>query len=118
MKLKIGIIDDEQHAIETLIYDLMEIAGDQLDILFTSNDPFDGARAVRISKPDVLFLDVVMPGLSGLELYRLIEDLDISVIFVTAYSENISMISRTNAAGCLLKPVMHDELEQIMHTLI
>jgi YesN/AraC family two-component response regulator len=118
MKWKIGIIDDEHHAIETLIYDLIEIAGDQVDILFTSNDPFDGARAARISKPDILFLDVVMPGLSGLELYGLVEDLGIRVIFVTAYSENISLISKTKAAGYLLKPVMHDELEQIMHTLI
>lgn len=118
MKLKIGIIDDEQHAIETLIYDIKQIAGKQLEIIFTSNDPFDGARAARINNPDILFLDVVMPGLSGLELYGLIEDLDIRVIFVTAYSENISMISKTKAVGCLLKPVMHDELEQIMLTLI
>jgi two-component system, LytTR family, response regulator len=64
-KLNIAIIDDEQHAIETLVYDLLETFREKINIQFTANNPFEGVRQVRIHKPDILFLDILMPGLSG-----------------------------------------------------
>jgi DNA-binding LytR/AlgR family response regulator len=118
MKLTIGIIDDELHAIETLIYDLREMHGDEIEILFTATDPFDGARAARTLKPDVLFLDMVMPGLSGIELYKLIDDLNIRVVFTTAYAEFSSLAKKTNAFGYLSKPVMEQELDEIFQRLL
>jgi DNA-binding LytR/AlgR family response regulator len=86
-KLNIAIIDDEQHAIETLVYDLREAFREKINIQFTSTNPFEGARQVRIHKPDLLFLDIVMPGLSGFDLIRLIDDLDTRVVFTTAFME-------------------------------
>lgn len=117
MKITIGIIDDEQHAIETLKYDLLDNYGNEVDIVFTATDPFDGARAARTLKPDALFLDIVMPGLSGIELYRLIDDLGIRVIFTTAHSEYSSLAKKANAFGFLSKPVMPNELNDICKRL-
>lgn len=118
MKLTIGIIDDELHAIETLIYDLREMHGDEIEILFTTTDPFVGARAARTINPDVLFLDMVMPGLSGIELYKLIDDLNIFVVFITAYVEFSSLVKKTNAFAYLSKPMMSHELKEVFKRLL
>lgn len=118
MKLTIGIIDDEQHAIETLTYDLLELYGTEVDILFAATDPFDGARSARKIMPDVLFLDIVMPGLSGLELYKLIEDLDIRVVFTSAYAKFSTFSKNTKAFGFLLKPIMSNELDAVFKNLL
>jgi len=118
MKLRIGIIDDELHAIETLVYDLLELYGDEVDILFADTDPFNGARSARAKTPDVLFLDILMPGLSGIELYKLIDDLNIRVIFTTAYAGFSTIAKKTKAFGYLLKPIMAYELDEIFNQLL
>lgn len=118
MKITIGIIDDEQHAIETLSYDLLDLHGDEVDILFADTDPFIGARSARAKTPDVLFLDILMPGLSGIELYKLIDDLKISIVFTTSYTELSSLVKKTKAFGFLSKPVMAHELDEIFNRLL
>jgi len=110
MKLKVGIIDDEQHAIDTLKYDILDLYGDEMEIVFTETNPFEGALAARRTIPDILFLDIVMPGLSGLELSELLADLDIRVVFITAHAEFLTKAKKTKAYCYLSKPVMSDEL--------
>ena len=110
MKMKVGIIDDEQHAIDTLKYDILDLYGDEVEIVFTETNPFEGALAARQILPDILFLDIVMPGLSGLELSELLADLDIRVVFITAHAEFLTKAKKTNAWCYLSKPVMSDEL--------
>lgn len=112
-KLNIAIIDDEQHAIETLVYDLLESFRERINIQFTATNPFEGVRQVRIQKPDILFLDIVMPGLSGLDLFRLIDDLETKVVFTTAFLELQQQNENSRAFACLLKPVLLTDIEQI-----
>lgn len=50
MKCKIAIIDDELHAIETLVYDLNENFGEEIDIIFTENNPVEGLKKIRIPR--------------------------------------------------------------------
>jgi len=113
-KLNIAIIDDEQHAIETLAYDLRESFQDKIEIVFTATNPFEGARQVRLYKPDILFLDMMMPGLSGPELFTLINDLEVKVVFVTAYPELVNHNKQPGTTDCLLKPVSTSELEGLI----
>lgn len=113
-KLNIAIIDDELHAIETLAYDLRTSFQDTVEIVFTATNPFEGARQVRLHKPDILFLDMMMPGLSGPELFGLINDLEVKVVFVTAYPELVNNDRKTNNTDCLLKPVSTPELEVLL----
>ncbi len=112
-KLNIAIIDDEQHAIETLVYDLHESFLENIQIVFTETNPFEGARKVRLLKPDVLFLDMMMPGMSGLQLINLINDLETKVVFTTAYPEMIKQTNPAEILACLLKPVSSSDLEVI-----
>ncbi len=117
MKLSIAIIDDEKHAIETLSYDLMENHSDDMEILFSTANPVEGAKRIRSEKPDLLFLDVDMPGLSGLELIQLIDDLPTRVVFTTAHMEYAIKAVETIASGYLLKPVQADELQKIIERI-
>jgi YesN/AraC family two-component response regulator len=112
-KLNIAIIDDEQHAIETLVYDLHESFHENIQIVFTETNPFEGARKVRLLKPDVLFLDMMMPGMSGFQLINLINDLETKVVFTTAYPEMIKQTNPAEILACLLKPVSSSDLEVI-----
>lgn len=111
MKLKVGIIDDEQHAIDTLKYDILDLYGDEVEIVFTETNPYEGVLAARRTLPDILFLDIVMPGMSGLEISDLLADLDIRVVFITAHAEFLHKAKKKPNAWCYLsKPVMSDEL--------
>lgn len=116
-KLNIAIIDDEQHAIETLVYDLREVFREKINIQFTATNPFEGARQVRIHKPDILFLDIVMPGLSGFDLIRLIDDLDTKVVFTTAFLELQQQYENSRAIACLLKPLLSADIERIFNRI-
>jgi YesN/AraC family two-component response regulator len=112
-KLNIAIIDDEQHTIETLVYDVHESFHENIQIVFTETNPFEGARKVRLLKPDVLFLDMMMPGMSGFQLINLINDLETKVVFTTAYPEMIKQCNSAEIMACLLKPVSSSDLEGI-----
>ena len=113
MKLTAAIIDDEIHAIETLRYDLDENHRNDVKVLFSTTNPVEGVKRIRTDKPDLLFLDVDMPGLTGLELIQLIDDLPVRIIFTTAHTEYAIKAVETVASGYLLKPVQPDDLQQI-----
>jgi len=115
MKLTAAIIDDEIHAIETLKYDLEINHGDEVVILFTATNPIEGAKRVRTDMPDLLFLDVDMPGISGLDLIRLVDDLPLKIVFTTAHIEYAVKAVETVATGYLVKPVQADDLQRIIH---
>ena len=110
-KLNIAIIDDEQHAIETLVYDLRETFRDLIEIVFTATDPFEGARQVRLFKPDVLFLDALMPGMSGFQMINLIDDLDTEVVFTTVQLDLLKQEMPMGIMACLSKPISTSELK-------
>ena len=114
MKLTVAIIDDEEHAIETMRYDLIENHGDEVEIIFSTTNPVEGAKRIRKDTPDLLFLDVDMPGLSGLQLIELIDDLPIKVVFTTAHMEYAIKAVETIASGYLLKPVQAEDLQRII----
>lgn len=113
-KLNVAIIDDEKHAIETLAYDLRESFQQFIEIVFTATNPYQGAWQVRLHKPDILFLDVMMPGLSGFELINLIEDLDTKVVFTTAHLDMVKARKPDGIMACLMKPVLRSELQSII----
>ena len=107
------IIDDELKARNLLGKMLKEYCPD-VEVLADCEDLPNGVKAIRKLKPDLVFLDIEMPGHSGLELLDFFDEQEVSfsVIFVTAYNSYAIKAFKLSAVDYLLKPVEPDDIEQ------
>ena len=106
------VADDEQLAREELCYLLEKIDG--MQVLSQAADGVQALDEIARVDPDVAFLDVQMPGLSGFEVARrLLENgTDLAIVFVTAYDHRAVEAFEVNAVDYVLKPVEPARLEQ------
>lgn len=106
------VVDDERLAREELCYQL-ERAG-SVEVLGQADNGIEALRLVDALEPDVVFLDVQMPGLTGFEVARQLAGRPSSphVVFVTAYDQHAIEAFEVNAVDYLLKPVDGTRLEQ------
>jgi two-component system LytT family response regulator len=100
-KYKAIIIEDEKLARDLLKSYLQGV--NKIELIGEFADGFSGLKAINELKPDVVFLDVQMPKLTGLELLELLEEPP-SIIFTTAYDEFAVKAFDLNAIDYLLKP--------------
>lgn len=116
-KLKVLIADDEQDAIELLTLLLRE--NDLVEIIGQISDPHKIESSIHKLKPDVLFLDIVMPGYTGLELVRNLREYnqDLSIVLVTAHQQYITEIINLQVFYCLFKPLDREELSSLISKL-
>ena len=112
--LRILAVDDEKLAREELCFLLEQIGG--VDIVGEAPDGIAALRAAGALKPDLVFLDVQMPGLTGFEVARRLIEADIrsQLVFVTAFDQYAIEAFSVNAVDYLLKPVDGDRLEQAL----
>jgi two-component system, LytTR family, response regulator AlgR len=110
LRLKVLIVDDEPPARERLRGLLTEI-GD-VDVIGEAATGAEALSCVHDLAPDVLLLDVRMPGMDGLEAARHLNVLDEppAVIFTTAYDQYAVEAFEAHAVGYLLKPVRKEQL--------
>ncbi len=111
--LKAVILDDELRGSTLLNRKLDYFKGD-LEVVAVFNDPYKALSKIVDLHPDVLFLDVEMPGLNGFEFLEKLGSFDFQVIFTTAYDTYTLEALRLSAVDYLLKPIDEDEL----HTAI
>ena len=105
MKYKVVIIDDEKPA-RDLIRNFLS-AFTEIDILEECSNGFEGFKAIQELKPDLIFLDVQMPKISGFEMLELLDEYP-AVIFSTAYDEYAIKAFDLSAVDYLLKPYNQD----------
>ena len=112
--MKILIVDDEKLARDRLAR-LLEKAGDH-EIVGEAADGESAVRQVESLVPDIVLLDIRMPGMDGLEAARHIMKLDNppAIIFCTAYGEHALEAFQTHAVGYLLKPVKLEQLQEAL----
>jgi two-component system LytT family response regulator len=108
------VIDDERLARKDLISLLAN--HDKITVIGEADDVPSAALAIQTLRPDVIFLDIQMPGDSGFDLLDKI-DVDANVIFVTAYDEFAIRAFEVNALDYLLKPVNPDRLSKTLERL-
>jgi two-component system response regulator LytT len=108
------VVDDEQLAREELCFLLDQVGG--VEIVGQAADGVDALRQAGDLRPDVIFLDVQMPGLTGFEVARRLIDADVpaQLVFVTAFDQYAVDAFSVNAVDYVLKPVDADRLEQTL----
>jgi two-component system, LytTR family, response regulator LytT len=111
MALRAVLVDDEQLAREELGYLLGQVGG--VDVIGQAGNGVEAISAIERLRPDVVFLDVQMPGLTGFEVARRLVagDAPAHIIFVTAYDQHAIEAFEVNAVDYLLKPVEQSRLE-------
>ena len=106
---KIIIIDDEPLA-RSIVKEYLE-KHPQLEVMQECNDGFEGIKAIQQHQPDLIFLDIQMPKITGFEMLELIEQPP-AVIFTTAFDEFAIKAFETHAVDYLLKPFNQDRFDK------
>src|SRR5215468_408722 len=111
MELTAVLVDDEELARDELAFLLGQVRG--VDIVGTAGNGIEAVETINRLKPDVVFLDVQMPGLTGFEVARRMIDAESPshIIFVTAYDQHAIEAFEVNAVDYILKPVDPVRLE-------
>jgi two-component system response regulator LytT len=112
--LRVIVVDDEQLARDELCYQLDQL-GD-IDVVGHAGNGIEALSAVDRFGPDLVFLDVQMPGLGGFEVARRLLEREDSpaLVFVTAFDQHAIEAFEVNAVDYLLKPVEGTRLEQAL----
>jgi two-component system, LytTR family, response regulator len=103
------LVDDEPDGIR-ILKKLLEVHCPEVEIAATCTNAVTARQKLEEIHPDVLFLDIRMPGKSGLDLLTELSFRDFEVIFVTAHNEYILQALQFSAADYLTKPVDEDRL--------
>lgn len=106
------LIDDEPKAIENLKFDLARYCP-QVNVLATCLSGKEGMKAINQHRPDIVFLDVTMPHMSGIEMLECLgeDNINFNVIFVTAHSEYAQQAFKYSAVHYLPKPIPREDLK-------
>ncbi len=105
------IVDDEKHCREVMEHLLHKHCGD-VKILANCSNGKEALSVLEKESPDILFLDIEMPGMNGFELLEKIPHPSFEIVFTTAYNEYAIKAIKHSALDYLLKPVDKDELIQ------
>jgi len=112
---KVFIVDDSRDAVEVLKHRLEK--GYSVDVVGTAYDAESAIDMIIESEPDLLFLDIELPTMTGLELYTLIRNElkpETKVVFYTGHDKYMLEAIRKQAFDYLLKPPTEQDVAQLM----
>lgn len=113
-KIKVVIVDDEPQSILRLENDLAAL--EDFEVIATSSSAMSAKTLVMSMQPDVLFIDVEMPGQTGFEVLQSLRDempMNLIVVFYSAFNKYMIDALRASAFDFLLKPYQQEELELV-----
>lgn len=103
------IIDDEKPGRDHLSALLRRVCP-EVEIVGTAENVATGVGIIRETNPDIVFLDISMPGESGFDVLDQLEERDFALIFVTAHDEHALRAIKSSTVDYLLKPLDIDDL--------
>lgn len=114
MSIRTILVDDEKLAIQGLELRLQPF--DDIEIVATCHNGREAIRKIKTLKPDLVFLDIQMPGFDGFSVVQGVMDIDPPLfVFVTAYSEHAIKAFEAQAIDYLMKPVEPERLADTMY---
>ena len=113
--MKAIVVEDSRLAREGLVR--MLAAFPDLDVVGQADHPDSALILIQATRPDVIFLDIHMPGASGFDLLAALDYLP-RIVFTTAYSEYAIRSFDYNTVDYLLKPISHERLELAVRKLV
>jgi len=108
--LRAILVDDEENSLNALKQKIIQHC-DAVEVIGTFTKPDQAIEKINLLQPDILFLDIEMPGINGFSLLKKIEHKNFDVVFVTAYDHYAIKAIRFSALDYLVKPVDVDELK-------
>ena len=111
------IIDDEPSAVGLLSTLLQKHCKDDVELLASVTLPEEGKKLIEQLHPDLVFLDVEMPGMTGMDLVRSFNAPGFRVVFVTAYDAYALEAFRVSAADYLLKPIGSEDVIKVIQKI-
>ena len=114
-RIKVVIVDDEPQSIHRLQDDLATL--EDFEVIATSSSAVSAKNLVMSIQPDVLFIDVEMPGQTGFEVLQSLRDeipMELIVVFYSAFDKYMIDALRASAFDFLLKPYQQDEFELVV----
>lgn len=109
-----AVLVDDDAANRDYLRELFRTGGHAVEVVGEAGDIREAATVLASTRPDVLFLDVEMPGGTGFDLLRQLATWPFEVIFTTGFQRYAIQAIRFSALDYLLKPVQPDELEQAL----
>jgi len=110
-KLRVIIVEDEKPARELVKAYLRDY--DNIELIEECEDGFKGVKAINTNKPDLVFLDIQMPKLSGFEVLELIDEMP-EVIFTTAFDQYAIKAFELSAVDYLMKPFSRQRFKEAL----
>ena len=109
MTIRTILVDDEKLAIQGLQLRLEKF--EDVEIIDTCQNGREAIRAIKTQRPDLVFLDIQMPGFDGFSVVQGVMEIDPPLfVFVTAYQEHAIRAFEANAVNYLMKPVDENKL--------
>ncbi|WP_439504692.1 LytR/AlgR family response regulator transcription factor [Sediminibacterium sp.] len=108
-KIKAIIVDDEGRARRILENFITEYCP-EISLVAIVEDVPQAVKAIKKYEPELVFLDIEMPGYNGFQLLEFFEEVNFEIIFTTAYSEFALKAFQVSAIDYLLKPIQIDQL--------
>src|SRR5690606_1647404 len=116
-KYRAVIIDDEDDS-RSNTRNMLEKYCSEIEIVGEADNGPEGKLKIQELKPQVIFLDINMPGMNGFQMLEGIYERDFCVIFITAYSEHGITAVKAGAIDYLLKPLMLSELQSAIRKVV
>ncbi len=115
--LRVLVVDDEPHAIRRLCHLCARLDG--VHVTGTANDGSEGLRLLATLRPDVLLLDIAMPGIDGMAVARAVaaSERPPAIVFVTAHDHFAVQAFDLAVADYLLKPVTQERLDRALQRI-
>jgi len=118
MNINTLLVDDEVHALDSL--EILLSGFPEINIVAKLTDPLEALRQLCTESVDLLFIDIQMPGVDGLDIVRQLRECNpyVIVIFITAHRDYAEKAIKLNVFNYLLKPVSRVELDDSISRVI